>query len=104
MHNEREENEAQATSYLLSAWEALAVHKQKPTKDLPVVFEDVQIYQAVQADVQVPVTFKVSLDHSNRFQVCTSHAPICQKKQMMLGACYCVDPNICELLKHFEIL
>jgi hypothetical protein len=60
----------QAVSYIVTAWEALAAQKQTTKKELPVVFEDVKVHQAIQADVQTPVTLHVSLDHSNRFQVC----------------------------------
>jgi hypothetical protein len=45
------------------------MQKQVPKEELPVVFEDVQILQAVQADADVPVTLSVLLDRSNRFQV-----------------------------------
>lgn len=61
--------ELQATSYLVTAWEALAMQKQVPKEALPVIFEDVEIFQAVQADVDVPVILSVLLDRSNRFQV-----------------------------------
>ena len=59
----------QATSYLCTAWEALAVREDVPLAKLPVVFEDVSIKQAVQAEAGDNVTLKVLLDHSNRFQV-----------------------------------
>jgi hypothetical protein len=53
----------------VTAWEALAMQKKVPKEGLPVIFEDVQIFQAVQGDVAVPVTLSVLLDRSNRFQV-----------------------------------
>lgn len=61
----------QATSYLVAAWEALATHE----KTMPVVFEDVSIVQAVQAQPGENVTLSVLLDRSHRFQVPTTGPP-----------------------------
>lgn len=59
----------QATSYLVTAWEALAAQHEKTMAELPVVFEDVSIVQAVQAQPGDNVTLSVLLDRSHRFQV-----------------------------------
>lgn len=45
------------------------MQKQKPPEEVPVAFDDVQIYQAIQAEIDTPVTLSVLLDRSNRFQV-----------------------------------
>ena len=58
----------QATSYLVTAWEALASQAGKNMADLPVTWSDVSIYQAVQAEAQDSVTLSVLLDRSDRFQ------------------------------------
>ncbi|EIE23140.1 hypothetical protein COCSUDRAFT_47508 [Coccomyxa subellipsoidea C-169] len=58
-----------ATSYLVTAWEALATQHEKTMAELPVVFEDVSIVQAVQAQPGENVTLSVLLDRSHRFQV-----------------------------------
>lgn len=55
----------------MTAWEALASEKKTTRNELPVVFEDVQIHQAVQGEVQTPVILQVSIDRSDRFQACT---------------------------------
>jgi hypothetical protein len=55
------------------------MQKQVRKEDLPVVFEDVQIFQAVQADADVPVTLSVLLDRSNRFQVTAAIADLVVK-------------------------
>ena len=60
----------QATSYLVTAWEALATQQEKTMDELPVTFEDVSIVQAVQAQPGENVTLSVLLDRSHRFQVC----------------------------------
>lgn len=59
----------QATSYLVTAWEALASQAGKSMADLPVTWSNVSIYQAVQAEAQDSVTLSVLLDRSDRFQV-----------------------------------
>lgn len=59
----------QATSYLVTAWEALAAQHEKTMAELPVVFEDVSIVQAVQTQPGDNVTLSVLLDRSHRFQV-----------------------------------
>ena len=61
----------QATSYLVTAWEALAAQQETTMEELPVSFEDVSIVQAVQAQPGEAVTLSVLLDRSHRFQVCT---------------------------------
>jgi fatty acid synthase len=60
----------QATSYLVTAWEALAAQREKKMHELPVVFEDVRILQAVPAAPGASVALSVLLDASQRFQVC----------------------------------
>ena len=60
----------QATSYLVTAWEALAAQQETTMEELPVSFEDVSIVQAVQAQPGEAVTLSVLLDRSHRFQVC----------------------------------
>ena len=59
----------QATSYLVTAWEALAAQQETTMDELPVTFEDVSIVQAVQAQPGENVTLSVTLDRSHRFQV-----------------------------------
>ena len=59
----------QATSYLVTAWEALAAQQGKKPAELPVLFEDVSIVQAVPVAPGGSVTLCVLLDASRRFQV-----------------------------------
>ena len=59
----------QATSYLVTAWEALAAQQETTMEEMPVIFEDVSIVQAVQAQPGENVTLSVLLDRSHRFQV-----------------------------------
>ena len=69
----------QATSYLVTAWEALAAQQETTMDELPVTFEDVSIVQAVQAQPGENVTLSVTLDRSHRFQVPSSlmkHNPV----------------------------
>ena len=61
----------QATSYLVTAWEALASQQETTMEELPVSFDDVSIVQAVQAQPGEAVTLSVLLDRSHRFQVCS---------------------------------
>lgn len=61
----------QATSYLVTAWEALAAQQETTMEEMPVIFEDVSIVQAVQAQPGENVTLSVLLDRSHRFQVCS---------------------------------
>lgn len=65
----------QATSYLVTAWDALATQMGKPMSEVAVTWSDVTIYQAVQADSDSKITLSVLLDRSNRFQVCFSPPP-----------------------------
>lgn len=58
----------QATSYLVTAWEALAAQQEKKMSELPVLFEDVSIVQAVPVAPGGSVTLSVVLDASHRFQ------------------------------------
>lgn len=58
----------QATSYLVTAWEALAAQEEKKMSELPVLFEDVSIVQAVPVAPGGSVTLSVVLDASHRFQ------------------------------------
>lgn len=67
----------QATAYMVTAWEAFAMQKQKAPEEVAVVMSDIQIYQAVQAEIDTPVTLSVLLDRSNRFQVCCSCSTTC---------------------------
>ena len=60
----------QATSYLITAWDALAASLDKQMHEVPVQWSDVTIQQAVHADVNSSVTLSVHLDKSSRFQVC----------------------------------
>ena len=70
----------QATSYLVTAWEALAAQQETTMEELPVSFEDVSIVQAVQAQPGEAVTLSVLLDRSHRFQVCmVTHVPLIHK-------------------------
>jgi fatty acid synthase len=62
----------QATSYLVTAWEALAAQQETTMDEMPVIFEDVSIVQAVQAQPGENVTLSVLLDRSHRFQVCSN--------------------------------
>ena len=59
----------QATSYLVTAWEALANKMDTTMEKLPVEFDDVSIVQAVPAMSDDSVQLTVILDGSNRFQV-----------------------------------
>lgn len=58
----------QATSYLVTAWEALAAQQGKAAAELPVLFEDVSIVQAVPIAPGGSVTLSVILDASHGFQ------------------------------------
>ena len=58
----------QATSYLVTAWEALANKMDTTMEQLPVEFDDVSIVQAVPALAEDSVQLTVLLDASNHFQ------------------------------------
>ena len=78
----------QATSYLVTAWEALAAQNETTMDEMPVTFEDVSIVQAVQAQPGENVTLSVTLDRSHRFQVpssCSSRH--CQMPSTQSVAC-----------------
>jgi hypothetical protein len=58
-----------ATSYVVTAWEALAVKEGKSISEVPVTFDDVCIHQAVPAEADQKVTLGVLLAPGNRFHV-----------------------------------
>ena len=58
-----------ATSYVVTAWEALATIKGKPMAEVGVTFEDVIIHQAVAAEEGQKVALAVLLAPNNRFHV-----------------------------------
>ena len=63
-----------ATSYVVTAWEALATIKGKPMAEVGVTFEDVIIHQAVAAEEGQKVALAVLLAPGNRFHVRLRHA------------------------------
>ena len=63
-----------ATSYVVTAWEALATIKGKPMGEVGVTFEDVIIHQAVAAEEGQKVALAVLLAPGNRFHVRLRHA------------------------------
>ena len=64
----------------MTAWEALATQRETTMAELPVVFEDVSIVQAVQAAPGEAITLSVLLDRSHRFQV---------RRGALLSPCTC---------------
>ena len=58
-----------ATSYVVTAWEALAAAKGRPMGEVGVTFEDVVIHQAVAAEAGQKVVLAVLLAPGNRFHV-----------------------------------
>ena len=58
-----------ATSYVVTAWEALCHMKSRKMEETPVVFEDVQIRQAVTAEEGQKVALAVLIAPDNRFCV-----------------------------------
>ena len=57
----------------MAAWEALAAQLGRPVCEVPVVFEDIAILQAVPLQASGAVTFRVALDARQRFQVQVRH-------------------------------
>ncbi len=60
-----------ATSYVVTAWEALCHMKSRKMEETPVVFEDVQIRQAVTAEEGQKIALAVLIAPDNRFCVST---------------------------------
>ena len=58
-----------ATSYVVTAWEALAAKLGKPMAEVGVTFEDVVIHQAVAAEEGQKVALGVLLAPNHRFHV-----------------------------------
>ena len=58
-----------ATSYVVTAWEALCSMKSRKMEETPVVFEDVQIRQAVTAEEGQKIALAVLVAPDNRFCV-----------------------------------
>ncbi len=58
-----------ATSYVVTAWEALATIKGKPMAEVGVTFEEVVIHQAVAAEEGQKVALAVLLAPNHRFHV-----------------------------------
>ena len=58
-----------ATSYVVTAWEAVATRQGKQMHELPVTFENVQIHQAVPVEEGQKVVLAVLLAPNNRFHV-----------------------------------
>lgn len=58
-----------ATSYVVTAWEALCNMKSRKMEETPVAFEDVQIRQAVTAEEGQKVALAVLIAPDNRFNV-----------------------------------
>lgn len=57
------------TSYVVTAWEALAVKEGKSIAELPVTFDNITIHQAVPAEEGQKITLGVQLAPGNRFYV-----------------------------------
>ena len=87
---------AQATSYLVTAWEALASQQETTIEELPVSFEDVSIVQAVQAQPGEAVTLSVLLDRSHRFQVCAVMSDTCMSSPQAFSTLALCMPEIWE--------
>ena len=60
-----------ATSYVVTAWEALAADLDKPMAEVPVEFKDVAIHQPVVAMADQEVTLAVQLGPGGKFYVST---------------------------------
>ena len=58
-----------ATSYVVTAWEALAADLDRPLADLPVEFRDVAIHQPVVAMADQEVTLAVQLGPGGKYYV-----------------------------------
>lgn len=64
-----------ATSYVVTAWEALCSMKSRKMEETPVVFEDVQIRQAVTAEEGQKIALAVLIAPDNRFCVSVHFLP-----------------------------
>jgi fatty acid synthase len=64
-----------ATSYVVTAWEALCHMKGRKLEETPVTFEDVQIRQAVTAEEGQKVALAVLIAPDHRFNVRHAVAP-----------------------------
>ena len=71
-----------ATSYVVTAWEALCNMKTRKMEDTPVTFEDVQIRQAVTAEEGQKIALAVLIAPDNRF--CVSSQPIVHENAFMM--------------------
>ena len=81
-----------ATSYVVTAWEALASAKGKPMDEVGVSFKDVIIHQAVAAEEGQKVALAVLLAPGNRFHVRLRHAWLVLQSLSMgvcLRSCLC---------------
>lgn len=67
-----------ATSYVVTAWEALCSMKSRKMEDTPVVFEDVQIRQAVTAEEGQKIALAVLIAPDHRFCVSARAASLCK--------------------------
>ncbi|CAL8464659.1 g4194 [Coccomyxa elongata] len=74
-----------ATSYVVTAWEALCNMKSRKMEETPVAFEDVQIRQAVTAEEGQKVALAVLIAPDNRFNVLHSGDLICEGFIKMLA-------------------
>ncbi|KAK9904717.1 hypothetical protein WJX75_001194 [Coccomyxa subellipsoidea] len=74
-----------ATSYVVTAWEALCSMKSRKMEETPVAFEDVQIRQAVTAEEGQKIALAVLIAPDNRFNVLHSGDLICEGVIKMLA-------------------
>ena len=70
-----------ATSYVVTAWEALCNMKTRKMEETPVTFEDVQIRQAITAEEGQKIALAVLIAPDNRF--CVSRPPVVQEKRSL---------------------
>ena len=70
-----------ATSYVVTAWEALCNMKTRKMEETPVTFEDVQIRQAVTAEEGQKIALAVLIAPDNRF--CVSRQPVVRHNAVM---------------------
>ena len=74
-----------ATSYVVTAWEALAADLDKPMAEVPVEFRDVAIHQPVVAMADQEVTLAVQLGPGGKYYV-----------RVQLVACDCAKVCVCN--------
>jgi fatty acid synthase len=76
-----------ATSYVVTAWEALCSMKSRKMEETPVAFEDVQIRQAVTAEEGQKIALAVLIAPDNRFNVSPPNPVLSHESATSAQAC-----------------